>query len=59
MFWRPDPRGEEGKQEGNKEWPRNGSLLTGTQFEHNGEKVTAKLLLFAPVSDQPIDSGSK
>jgi hypothetical protein len=40
MFWRNDPRGA-GSQSGGKDWPRNGSLLRGTAFEHDGERWLA------------------
>ena len=35
MFWRGDPRpnATKGKQVGNAQWPRNGSLLKGTVHE--------------------------
>ena len=41
MFWRPDPRGAKVKQSGNAEWPRNGSFLTGEEFEHDGSRWLA------------------
>lgn len=41
MYWRSDPRKAGGaKSLSDDNWPRNGAILTGTAFEHGGEKVS-------------------
>ena len=38
MFWRSNPDGSKGTQKGGEDWPRNGSVLTGTVHERSDMK---------------------